>query len=277
MSINKQLIEENRAFYDSIGNIYPVAEGVAITEEAINNIECYWFNPENAKPNELVVYVHGGGYCIGSIRSHKAMVSHFVKGLGRTILFMQYALAPEKPYPSGLNDVMTIYEWAVQKIPNNNLYLMGDSAGGGLSIGASYQIAERNLKVPKAVALISPSYNLELNNPSTNNRQHLDQILNKEMVATFFSAYASDNISTADTGKLNFTTFPPVFVGVGTNEILFDDSMNFYDMVYKIQPNAQLKIYGGQGHVLTQMDIFSDSSQDLISNIYNFFNNNSNE
>lgn len=79
MSIDKQIIEENRAFYDNIGNIYPVAEGVAITEETINNMECYWFNPENAKPNELVVYVHGGGYCIGSIRSHKAMVSHLQK------------------------------------------------------------------------------------------------------------------------------------------------------------------------------------------------------
>lgn len=277
MSINNQLIEENRAFYDSIGNIYPVAEGVVITEETIHNLECYWFKPENALPSELVIYIHGGGYCIGSIRSHKAMVSHFAKGLRRAILFIEYALAPENPYPSGLNDVMSIYEWAVQKFPSHNLYLMGDSAGGGLSIGASYQIAERNLKKPKALALISPNYNLELNNPSTINRQHLDQILNKEMVATFFSAYAGENTPAADTSKLNFKTFPPVFVGVGTNEILFDDALNFYDMVYKIQPNSQLKIYGGQGHVLTQMDIFSDSSQDLISNINNFFNNNSDE
>ena len=277
MSINNQIIEENRALYDGIGNIYPVAEGVTVTEETINNMACYWFNPENTKPNELVLYVHGGGYCVGSIRSHKAMVSHFAKGLGRTILFMEYALAPEKPYPSGLNDVVSIYEWAVQKFPNHSLYLMGDSAGGGLSIGACYQIAERNLKAPKAVALISPSYNLELNYPSISNRQHLDQILNKEMVATFFSAYTGDSIATADTSKLNFTSFPPVIVGVGTNEILFDDAFNFYDMVYKIQPNAQLKIYGGQGHVLTQMDIFSDASQDLISNINNFFNNNSHE
>jgi epsilon-lactone hydrolase len=274
MSNNNQIIEENRALYDGIGSIYPVAEGVVITEDTINNMECYWFNPENAKPNELVVYVHGGGYCVGSIRSHKAMVSHFAKGLGRTILFMEYALAPEKPYPSGLNDVVSIYEWAVQKFPNHNLYLMGDSAGGGLSIGVSYQIAEKNLKAPKAVALISPSYNLELNYPSISNRQHLDQILNKEMVVTFFSAYAGDNIASANTSKLNFKSFPPVIVGVGSHEILFDDAINFYDMVYKIQPNAQLKIYGGQGHVLTQMDIFSNASQDLISNINNFFNNN---
>jgi acetyl esterase/lipase len=89
--------------------------------------------------------------------------------------------------------------------------------------------------------------------------------------------YAGTDLSVADPSKLNYETFPPVFVGVGTNEILYDDSINFYDMVYKIQPNSQLKIYGGQGHVLTQMNISSPSSQDLINNLTNFFNNLNNE
>lgn len=128
MNINHQLIKEHRELYDGIGGIYPAAEDVAISEETINNITCYWFQPENVRLSELVLYVHGGGYCIGSIRSHKAMVSHFAKGLGRTILFMEYALAPEKPYPNGLNDVVTIYEWATQKFPTHHFYLLGDSA-----------------------------------------------------------------------------------------------------------------------------------------------------
>ena len=81
----------------------------------------------------------------------------------------------------------------------------------------------------------------------------------------------------ADPSRLNFEIFPPVVVGVGTNEILFDDSMNFYDMVYKIQPKSQLNIYGGQGHVLTQLNISSHSAQDLIRNINNFFNSTDNE
>ncbi|MCO5260708.1 MAG: alpha/beta hydrolase [Crocinitomicaceae bacterium] len=275
MSINNQIIEENRALYDSVGNIYPANENVTITSETINNITCHWLKPKNPKANELVIYVHGGGYAIGSFQSHKAMVSHFANGLERTILFVEYSLAPEKPYPNGLNDVLSVYEWATQKY--SDLYLFGDSAGGGLVIATVYGISQRNLKEPKAVALISPWYNLETNNPSSENRQHLDQILNKEMVQNFAYAYAGENLSKADPSKLNFEIFPPVFIGVGTNEILFDDATNFFNMIYKIQPSSQLKIYGGQGHVLTQLDISSHSAQDLIISINNFFKNSSNE
>lgn len=273
MSNNNQTIQENRAFYDSIGTIYPAHESVTITEETINNLKCYWFKPENAKPNELVIYVHGGGYAIGSIQSHKAMVSHFANALERTILFVEYALAPEKPYPNGLHDVVSIYEWATQKFSDYNFYLLGDSAGGGLIISTVYEIFQKKLKLPEGIALISPWYNLEINYPSSDKRQHLDPILNKEMLKYLAYSYAGTDLRIADPSKLNFEKFPPVFVGVGTNEILFDDSINFYDTVYKIQPNSQLKIYGGQGHVFLQMNISSPSSQDLMVNINHFFNN----
>ncbi|MDR4953630.1 alpha/beta hydrolase [Chryseobacterium sp. ES2] len=273
MGINSQIIEDNRTLYDSIGNTYPAAEGVTITTEIINNITCYWFEPENSKSNELVFYIHGGGYAIGSFQSHKAMVSHFAKGLDRTILFISYALAPEKPYPNGLNDILSVYEYAVQKFPMHHFYLFGDSAGGGLAIASVNEINKKNWKTPKAVSVISPWYNLESNNPSFDSRQHLDQILNKEMVKSFAYAYAGTQLSAADPSQLSFTTFPPVFIGVGTNEIMFDDAMNFFDMVYQIQPNSQLKIYGGEGHVLTQLNISSPAAQDLIMNIAYFFNN----
>lgn len=277
MSINNQLIEENRALYDSVGTIYPSEESITISEEIINGIKCYWFQPENPHPNELIIYIHGGGYAIGSIRSHKAMVSHFAKELNRSVLFIEYSLAPENPFPNGLNDVLNIYEWAFHQYPDHDFYLFGDSAGGGLIIKSVYEISHREIKSPKAVALISPWYNLETNNPSSDNRQHLDQILNKEMVKNFAYAYAGNDWEPADPSKVHFESFPPVFIAVGTHEILFDDSIQFFEMVYKIQPKSQLKIYGGEGHVLTQMNISSHSSQDLMMNINNFFNSTENE
>lgn len=272
MSLNNQIIEDNRALYDSIGAMYPAHESVSHKEETINNIKCHWLTPNNPKNNELVIYIHGGGYAIGSIRSHKAMVSHFAAGLERTILFVDYSLAPEKPYPHGLNDVLNIYKWATQKHLNHNFYLMGDSAGGGMVISAMHKINGENLQQPKAIALISPWYNLQTNNPSSENRQHLDQILNKEMVLNFAFAYAGNDVPKADPSQLHFDNFPPTFVGVGTNEILFDDTMNLFDMIYKIQDQSQLNVYGGQGHVLTQLDIVSYAAQNLIGNMNNFFN-----
>jgi len=205
------------------------------------------------------------------------MVSYFAKGLNRTILFIEYSLAPEHPYPKGLNDIVSIYEWAVQKYPSHSLYLFGDSAGGGLIISTAFTLSKTTMTQPQEIALISPWYNLETNNPSAETLQSLDQILNIQMVLNFADAYAGANLSVADPSKLNFTKFPTVIVGVGTNEILFEHAIHFYDMVYKILPKSQLKIYGGEGHVLTQMNIFSRSSQDLILNINNFFNTTDNE
>lgn len=272
MSENSPTIEETRAFYDSMGNAYPAAEHVTVTQETINNLTCHWFQPENAKPNELVIYVHGGGYAIGSLQSHKAMVTHFVDALERTTLFVEYSLAPEHPYPAGLNEVVSIYEWATQQFPAHDLYLVGDSAGGGLIISSIHEINQKKLRFPKGIALLSPWYNLETNTPSLENRQSLDQSLTKEMLGYLAYMYAGANKSTVNPSNLNIEQFPPVFVAVGTNEILFDDSLNFYDMVYKIQPNAELKVYGGQGHVFPQKDISSHSSQDLIANMTRFFN-----
>lgn len=91
------------------------------------------------------------------------------------------------------------------------------------------------------------------------------------MLESFFYAYAGDGLSVASPGNLIFHTFPPVFVAVGTYEILFDDSFNFFNRIGEVQPNVQLKIYGGQGHVFTQLDISSPAAQDLIDNINGFF------
>ncbi|WP_137905850.1 alpha/beta hydrolase fold domain-containing protein [Chryseobacterium sp. 2VB] len=199
------------------------------------------------------------------------LLAHFSHTKQWFPILLTYALAPEKPYPNGLNDILSVYEYAIQNFPMHHLYLFGDSAGGGLVIASANEINKKNWKTPKAISLISPWYNLESNNPSYDSRQHLDQILNKEMVKSFAYAYTGTQLSAADPSQLTFKTFPPVFIGVGTNEILFDDAINFYNMVYQIQPNSQIKIYGGEGHVFTQLNISSHAAQDLIMNIEHFF------
>lgn len=74
INIDLEKIKADRIMFDGIGNIYPATKSVNVIAEKIRGIECYWFNPENPKSNELIIYFHGGGYAIGSIQSHKAMV-----------------------------------------------------------------------------------------------------------------------------------------------------------------------------------------------------------
>src|ERR1035437_2434888 len=103
-------IENYRAQFNQLGKIYPPLTNVKIEHEYIADISCYWFIPQNLQSDKIILYLHGGGFITGSIESHKAMVSHLADGFNTRILFVEYALAPEKPYPSGINDVLKVYK-----------------------------------------------------------------------------------------------------------------------------------------------------------------------
>ena len=100
--MNSQL-NNSRKEFEKLGTLYAPSEQVAITQEIIENVTCYWFNPkEKVNTNRLIIYLHGGCFVLGSIHSHQALVSHLSEQLALPILFVEYSLAPEKPFPAPL-------------------------------------------------------------------------------------------------------------------------------------------------------------------------------
>src|ERR1035437_6033066 len=103
-------INAARLGFENLGKIYDKAVNVTIYKEIIGNIDCYWFkNQEKLNTNKIVIYLHGGGFVLGSIQSHQALVSHLAKHLSLPVLFVEYSLAPEKPYPNAIDDIMSVY------------------------------------------------------------------------------------------------------------------------------------------------------------------------
>jgi monoterpene epsilon-lactone hydrolase len=125
-----------RESYDQRPHPYDNEPSVSITQVMIRGVNCYWFTPEDPSPDRIVIYVHGGGFAAGSFKTHGKMVSHFAKELHTAILFIDYALAPENPYPAGLHDILTVYRELADRYPGSHLDLIGDSAGGSLVISA---------------------------------------------------------------------------------------------------------------------------------------------
>lgn len=224
-------VKVRRQFFDSFGQNYPAAEGVSITPAMISGVSCYWFTPVDAVPGKVLVYVHGGAFAVGSIVSHTPMVSHFAKNFKRKILFVEYALAPEHPYPAGLNDLLgvcnTLEDVAVE--------MMGDSAGGGLIVTA---IAAMKVQ-PKAVVLLSPWLRLENDTPS--------HVANegKDVIGTAYLHGAAKEYAGVSPDTLRFEVFPPVLVLVGSEEILLDDSRRFHARI----AHSKLSVYEGKQHV----------------------------
>ncbi|RAV98219.1 alpha/beta hydrolase fold domain-containing protein [Pseudochryseolinea flava] len=261
-----------RDFFDGLGKIYPPSSNVTTASENINGISTYWFAPSQTVNNNIIVFLHGGGYAWGSITSHRAMVSHIAESLAIKTLLIEYALSPERPYPHGLNDVVTVYRALLKKFPSTSFILIGDSAGAGLSIATIDKLQQEKLPLPIATILISPWINLEANTASYTTHADIDPILSRESVLEYAAAYNPNHRQDANTANLKFTSFPPTLILVGTREILLDDSKIFFEKIKLIQRNAALQVYDGETHVWPLSDINSKSSQKALRQMREFLN-----
>lgn len=263
-------VKADRAFFNNLGNIYPADSSVKVTRESIEGVTCHWFTPDNFDENEIIIYLHGGSLVLGSIQSHKPMVSHFASAFASRILFIDYAQAPEKPFPNGINDILKVYRWFIRQYSNAKIILIGDSAGGGLSVSLIKIATEEKLPVPSCVILISPWIYLKCDTGSYETRKKMDPILTREMLSEYANYYAAGNWNEADPGQLNFNSFPPTFILVGSNEVLFDDSKTFYAKIKPLQPNTQMKEYIDQNHVWPLADIKSEGSKNALTDMRKF-------
>ncbi len=263
-------VNADRAAFNGLGHIYPADGNVEISGEPIEGVTCYWFVPGKFDKNKIVIYLHGGMFVLGSIETYRAMISHFASAFSTKILFIEYALAPEKPFPNGINDILKVYRELIRRYPDSKITLMGDSAGGGLAATLIKMAYEENLQAPSSVIFLSPWIYLRGNTESYETRKKLDPILTKDKLMQYAGYYAANNWNEADPGQFTFNSFPPLFILVGSNEILFDDSKLFYEKIKLLQPDTQMKEYANQVHGWPLIDIKSDAAKDALTSIEKF-------
>ena len=263
-------VNADRVVFNGLANIYPADSSVEISPEPIEGVTCYWFSPDSFDKNKIVVYLHGGMFVLGSIETYRAMISHFASAISAKILFIEYALAPEKPFPNGINDILKVYRELARRYPDAKITLMGDSAGGGLSATLIKMASEEKLRIPSGVIFISPWLYLRGNTESYETRKNLDPILTKDKLMEYAGYYAANSWNEADPGQFTFNRFPPLLILVGSNEILFDDSKLFYEKIKLLQPDTQMKEYKNQVHGWPLIDINSDAAKDAIASIEKF-------
>ncbi|MDB5284353.1 MAG: alpha/beta hydrolase [Bacteroidota bacterium] len=263
-------VNADRDVFNGLGKIYPADASVKIIAEQIEGVSCYWFTPDSFDENKVVIYLHGGMFVLGSIETYRAMISHFASAFSARVLFIEYALAPEKPFPNGINDILKVYRKIIGQYPDANITLMGDSAGGALGATLVKKAAEEKLQMPSGVVFLSPWVYLRGNTGSYETRKKLDPILTKEKLMEYAGYYVADNWTEADSGQFTFSSFPPLLILVGSNEILFDDSKLFYEKIQSLQPNTEMKEYENQVHGWPLIDIKSDAAKDAIINMEKF-------
>jgi monoterpene epsilon-lactone hydrolase len=264
-------VRSERISFESLGKIYPVNESVKVEAVQIAGVNCYWFTPQATVSDNIIVFLHGGGFALGNIHSHRALVSELAASTQFKILFVEYSLAPEHPYPSAITEIAAVCKALSETHKGRQFIFMGDSAGGTLAVSTTHFLMKQNDQLPAALILISPLLNLKCNTNSYKTRQTLDPILKKEYVKAFVDYYlqgAEDE--SADPNEIIFDHFPPLLALAGTNEILFDDSKIFHEYIKTIQPRAFFRAYPNQTHVWLITDIKSQESKETLMDINNF-------
>jgi epsilon-lactone hydrolase len=133
---------------------------VRVTEAPAAGVPAYWLAPPGVAADRVLVYLHGGGYSLGSLRSHGELAARLGRAAGMRVLFPEYRLAPEHPFPAAADDVRTVWRWLrdEQGQPAESVALCGDSAGGGLAAGLLTALRDAGDDLPAAAALLSRTW-----------------------------------------------------------------------------------------------------------------------
>jgi acetyl esterase/lipase len=220
---------ERRDRLDAVGQAYPVATDIALEAGDANGVPAEWSLAPGSDPTRVLLFFHGGGYCSGSIASHRGMVSRIGRAAGVRTLAVGYRLAPEHPFPAALEDALTAYDFLLdQGIAPDKIAIGGDSAGGGLTLATLTSLRDAGKPMPGCAWLVSPWVDLQMTGVSITEKADVDPLIQKPYLEELASAY----LAGADpTGPLvsplhaDLAGLPPLLVQVGSAETLLDDAL----------------------------------------------------
>ena len=177
-------LAEQRAQYERAERAFPIPTDVTVERVTAPIAPAEWLAPPSVRADVVVLYLHGGGYVIGSPRSHRHLAAAIARAGRARALVLDYRLAPEHPFPAALEDAVAAYRWLLaQGTAPARLVVAGDSAGGGLTVATLVALRERGLPLPAAGVAISPWVDLTCSARSYATNAGVDPIVRPAMVA----------------------------------------------------------------------------------------------
>jgi acetyl esterase/lipase len=195
-------------------------------------VKAEWFVPDGADPSRVLIYFHGGGYCFGSIDSHRDPVTRLARSLGVRTLVVDYRLAPEHHFPAQVDDALAAYRWVVASgVSPSRIVVAGESAGAGLTLSLMLMLREgRAAALPAAAACISPWVDLEVVGGTMIHNARYDYVT-RETLRLYAEWYAPGNATHPIASALHadLRGLPPLLVLAGGAETLLDDARRLAD------------------------------------------------
>lgn len=220
---------ERRQRLDAIGSTSPLADDIRLEPVDANGVAAEWSLAPGSDPSKVLLFFHGGGYCSGSIVSHRGMVTEAGRAAQARTLAVGYRLAPEHPFPAAIEDARAAYRFLVdQGFAPSKIAIGGDSAGGGLTLALMTSVRDAREPLPACAWLVSPWVDLRMTGASLAEKAASDPLISKPYLEELASAYLAGADPTnplVSPLHADLAGLPPLLVQVGSAETLLDDAV----------------------------------------------------
>jgi len=244
-------IEQLRAGMEKVAE--RVTSDVRCEPTVAGNVRAEWVVPPEADPERVLLYFHGGGYVMGSINTHRAMVARLARAARARALLIDYRLAPENPFPAAVEDATATYRWLLaQGRQPRKIALAGDSAGGGLTLATLLALRDARTPLPACAVPISPWTDLEGTGTSVKTKASRDPMVRETDLRRYAALYAGN----ADPRNPlisplhgDYRGLPPLLIQVGEAEIILDDSTRVAELAKQAGVQVDLEVWDEMVHV----------------------------
>lgn len=242
-----------RENFEAMFAAFPIADDITFESATLGGVPARWSSTAGASKDRVLLYLHGGGYLLGSSLAYRALFGELARAAGARGLALDYRLAPENPFPAAVDDAVSGYRALLsQGIAPGSIAVAGDSAGGGLTVAMLVAARDAGLPMPAAAVAISPWADLECTGASMVTKAADDPSLNHEGLVAMGGVYLngqSPRTPLASPLYADLAGLPPLLIQVGSLEVLLDDATRLATRAGAADVEVQLEIWPRMPHV----------------------------
>ena len=243
--------EVSRAMFEEMVALFPLPEGVSSTPVDAGGIPAEWIRAAGASDKQTTYWLHGGGYCIGSRNTHRALLASISAASGARVFAIDYRLAPEHPFPAAVEDAVSGYRWLLSTgVDPEQITIGGDSAGGGLTVATLVALKDAGIPLPAGAMCISPWTDMALTGESLVSKADADPMTDGiERVRDAYVGSADPRAPLASPIYADLSGLPPMLIQVGENEVLLSDSTLLAERAEAARVDVTLEVWPEMFHV----------------------------
>jgi len=265
---------ERRARLDRMSSMMPLSREAKFQGVNADGVPAEWISMGGVREDRIVLYFHGSGFIMGSVKTHRALTAHISRAAEARVLSVDYRLAPEHPFPAAVEDGTTAYRWLLTNgFSPEQIAVAGDSAGGALAVATMLMLKESAAELPVAGVCMSPVFDCALTGESLETKAFVDPMLKRDDLAFMFENYLGPtDPKTPAASPLygDLTGLPPILIQAGSDEVLLDDSRRFAERAKEMGVTIELDIWEGMTHVWQMGAGFVPEAQKAVKEIGSF-------